>query len=371
MSRYLAKKAVSTPSPPVKIPSKLPSAQTLAEFKLPEPSIEHLRRLTDDTGLYQHAKFILPDRKEGYCTDDNARAVIVMTQYYARKPETEALKLLDVYMSFVLQSQKKNGLIRNFMNFNRTWRKGESQNDALGRILWACGTVLVEPPSPGHLRLALECFDRSIWNLQKQRLRGLAYGIFGICGYLKRFPEAKDIKNQMQLAAEQLVAQYGKNSLPDWRWFEDVLTYDNGVLPQALFAAGLVLENKKFLEAAQEACEFLIGKTFTDEHFSFVGCQGWYVRGQKKAQFDQQPIEAASMVLMLGAAYNATGDKNFLALQKRAFEWFLGANEAGIPLYDFASKGCCDGLTVDGVNANQGAESILSFLLARLSLYQS
>jgi hypothetical protein len=271
-------------------------------------------------------------------------------------------------MSFVLHSQKKNGLIRNFMNFNRTWRKGESQNDALGRILWACGTVLAEPPSPQHLQSALECFDRSIWNLQKQRLRGLAYGILGICGYLKRFPEAKDIKNQMQLAAEQLVAQYGKNSLPDWRWFEDVLTYDNGVLPQALFAAGLVLENKKFLEAAQEACEFLIGKTFTDEHFSFVGCQGWYVRGQKKAQFDQQPIEAASMVLMLRAAYNATGDKNFLALQKRAFDWFLCANDAGVSLYDFASKGCCDGLTAEGVNVNQGAESILSFLLALLSL---
>ncbi len=340
-------------------------------MELPEPSLEHLKRLTDDTGLYQHARFIIPYRKEGYCTDDNARAVIVMAMYYALYPQPEALRLFDSYLSFILHSQKRDGSIRNFMKFNRTWRKSEPPTDALGRVLWALGTVMSKPPSPSYLHIAAECFDKSIRRLQEQRPRGMAYSILGMCDYLKQFPDAGDIKQQLEIAAEHLVAHYEKNSFPDWQWFEHKLTYDNAVLPHALFAAGVTVNNNKYLEVARKTCGFLLANIFNGEHFSFIGCHGWYERGHTRAPFDQQPIEAASTVLMLRAACDATKDGEFAQLQKKAFDWFLGVNDLHIPLYDFVSKGCSDALTPDGINVNQGAESILSFLLALLTIVES
>lgn len=256
------------------------------------------------------------------------------------------------------------------MNFNRTWRKEEPSTDALGRVLWALGTVISKPPLPPYLHIAAECFDKSIRHLPEQRARGMAYSILGMCDYLKRFPEAGDIKQKLEMAAEQLIAGNEKNSFPDWQWFEHKLTYDNGVLPHALFAAGSTLNNKKYLEVARKTCEFLLANIFDGEHFSFIGCHGWYERGGKKARFDQQPIEAASTVLMLRAAYDATKEGEFARLQKKAFDWFGGANDLRIPLYDSVSKGCSDALTPDGINVNQGAESILSFLLALLTMVE-
>jgi hypothetical protein len=167
------------------------------------------------------------------------------------------------------------------------------------------------------------------------------------------------------------VTQYEENKYFDWHWFEDVITYDNAVLPHALFVANLTLENKKYLKVARESCGFLLDNTFNGEHFSFVGCKGWYERGETRATFDQQPIEAASTVMMLRAAYDATHDEKFLTLQRKAFDWFLGQNDLHIPLYDFRTKGCSDGLESDGVNANQGAESTLSFLLSLLAMVES
>jgi len=373
MAKNFRKKVASVSSLPSGDHSAVSIAQTFLNAELPEPSLEHLKRLSDDTGLYQHARFILPDRQEGYCTDDNARAVIVMTKYYAHYPQPEALRFFDTYLSFILHSQKKDGSIWNFMSFNRTWRKSEPPADAFGRVLWAFGTVISKPPLPSYLPVAQESFDRAIWHLQRcaKGARAVAYSMLGISEYLSRFPDADDIKRQLEFAADQLMAQYKQNSSPDWQWFEQKITYDNGVIPQALFVAATTLNNNKYLEVAQKVCEFLLANTFNGKHFSFVGCHGWFERGHTKASFDQQPIEAASMVLMLKAAYDATGDSKFLKLQRKAFDWFLGENDLHIPLYDFKTKGCSDALTPDGVNVNQGAESILSFLLALLTMLES
>ncbi|MGD2095775.1 MAG: glycosyltransferase, partial [Phycisphaerales bacterium] len=358
---------------PVRIAAKtkLSAAETISNIEVPEPSLDHLRKLTDDTGLYQHAKFMIPNREFGYCTDDNARAVIAMTKYYTQYSEPQALKLLDIYLSFLMHSQYNNGLVRNFMNFDRTWMENEPLNDAFGRLLWALGTVMANPPTPAYLSIAKDCFDQSVEHVQKQLPRGMAYSILGMCDYLKQFPGASDIKRQLELTADGLVAQYEENSYPDWKWFEDVLTYDNAVLPHALFVAGLTSDNKKHLEIAKKTCEFLLENTFNGEFFSFIGCKDWYERGGKKATFDQQPIEAASTVMMLRAAYDATQNEKFLKLQRKAFDWFLGQNELHIPLYDFRTKGCYDGLLRDGVNTNQGAESTLSFMLSLLAIVES
>lgn len=344
---------------------------TLSNIELPEPSLDHLKRLTDDTGLFQHAMFTIPDRANGYTTDDNARAAMAMTKYYAQYPEPEALRLLGIYLSFILHSQNSDGSIRNFMNFNRTWRKDEPASDALGRVLWAFGTIIAQPPSPSYLSIVKDCFDKSVEQVQKQYPRSIAYSILGMSDYLKQFPGAGDIKRQIEIAADGLVNRYKKSNYPDWQWYEDVLAYDNAVLPHSLFVAGLTLESKKYLEIAEKTCEFLLENTFNGEHFSFIGCDGWYKRGRTRAAFDQQPLEAAGTVMMLRAAYDATENDYFLTLQRKAFDWFLGENDLHMPLYDFRTKGCCDALTATGINDNQGAESMLSFLLGLLAIVES
>jgi glycosyltransferase involved in cell wall biosynthesis len=358
---------------PVRIAARTtPSvAKTISTIEVPEPSLAHLKRLTDDTGLYQHAKFTTPNRKFGYCTDDNARAVIAMTKYYAQYPEPGALELFDIYLSFILHSQNKDGSVRNFMNFDRTWVKNEPVNDAFGRVLWAFGTVMAKPPLSSYVSIIKDPFDLSVKHVEKQYPRGMAYSILGMSDYLKQFPGASDIKRQLAIAADGLVSQYEENNLPDWHWFEDTLTYDNAVLPHALFVAGLTFGDKKYIEVAEKTCEFLLSNTLNGDHFSFVGCKGWYEHGKSKAAFDQQPIDTASMVMMLRGAYDATQNNRYLTLQRKAFDWFLGENDLHIPLYDFRTKGCCDGLIADGINSNQGAESTLSFLLSLLAIVES
>ena len=358
---------------PMRIAAKtmLSAAETISSIEVPEPSLDHLKKLTDNTGLYQHAKFTIPNREYGYCTDDNARAVIAMTKYYTQYPELQALELLNTYLSFIMHSQNSDGSIRNLMNFDRTWWKDEPINDAFGRVLWAFGTVMANPPTPAYLSIVKDCFDRSVEHVDKQLPRGMAYSILGMSDYLKQFPGASDIKRQLEITADGLVVQHEENSYPDWPWFEDVLTYDNAVLPHALFVAGLTFDNKRCLEVAEKTCEFLLANIFNGEHFSFIGNKGWYERGGTRAAFDQQPIEAASTVMMLRAAYDATQNERYLTLQRKAFDWFLGQNDLHIPLYDFRTKGCNDGLLPDGVNTNQGAESMLSFLLSLLAIVES
>lgn len=358
---------------PVRMPTRraLTAAETLSSIEVPEPSLDHLINLTDDTGLLQHARFAIPNRDHGYCADDNARGAIVATRYHSQYPDARAIRLLDVYLAFLMHAQNPDGSIRNFMDFDRSWRADEPAHDALGRTLWALGTVMAYPPSPAHLSLAKECFDHSVGQVSRQHPRGMAYAILGMCDYLRQFPGASDIKRELELAANSLVRQYEENRHADWEWFEDILTYDNAILPHALFAAGVAFENATYIKVARKTAAFLLDNTFDGDHFSFVGCIGWYERGQARAVFDQQPIEAAGTVMMLRAAFDATRDAAFLTLQRKAFDWFLGANDLHVALYDFQTKGCSDGLMAGGVNGNQGAESTVSFLLALLSIVES
>lgn len=346
-------------------------AEMISGMQLPEPSLTHLKRLTDDSGLFQHAKYTIPDRRHGYTTDDNARALIVAAHYYYQYPEPEALRLFDTYLSFVLNAQGGDGAFKNFMNYDRTWRKNEPATDAFGRSLWALGTVMAKPPSPAYLSIVKDRFDRSVHLVPRQQPRSMAYAMLGMHEYLKQFPGASDIKRQLEIAADELVTQYNTSAVADWQWFEDVITYDNALLPHALFVAAAVFDNERYLEVARKTWDFLLNCTFDGDHFSFVGCNGWFERGKKRAAFDQQPIEAGGTVLMLRAAYDATAEAQFLTLQRKAFDWFLGENDLNTPVYDSRTKGCCDGLMAGGININQGAESMVSYLMALLAAIES
>jgi glycosyltransferase involved in cell wall biosynthesis len=338
---------------------------------VPEPSLTHIEKLTDNTGMYQHAKFTIPNRNYGYCTDDNTRAVIAMTKYYAQYPEPEVMRLFDIYLSFILHSQNSDGSIRNLMNFDRSWVKNEPIHDALGRSLWAFGTVMARPPSPAYLPVIKDAFDRSVKYVQKLYPRSMAYAILGMSDYLKQFPGASDIKRYLVTISDKLVSLYKKNSRPDWRWFENTLTYDNAILPYAMFIAGWTLCTERYLEVAEESCDFLLENTFNGSNFSFIGSNGWYKRNHKRACFDQQPIEVTSTIMMLRAAYETTLNEKFLTLQRKAFDWFMGENDLKMPIYNFRTKGCHDGLLAGGINPNQGAESTLSFMLSLLEIIES
>jgi glycosyltransferase involved in cell wall biosynthesis len=355
---------------PLVFSEKTALAISKGKFELPELSLTHLKRLSDDVGILQHSKFIIPERKHGYCTDDNARAVITMARYYTQYHDPESLKLLSLYLSFILNSQDEEGFIRNLMNYDRTWQEDEPFNDALGRFLWALGTVMANPPTPAYLPIIKDCFHESARHVLRQMPKGMSYSIIGMGDYLRQFPGASEIKRQMELAADELIRQFEENAQPDWQWFEEILTYDNAILPYALFVACQHLSDKYF-EVAEKSCRFLLSKTFNGSNFSFVGSDGWYERGASKAQFDQQPIEALSTILMLKAAYDVKGDIELLRLMKKAFNWFLGENDLQIPVYNFTTQGCNDGLMQTGVNENQGAESILSFLLSLLTIIEN
>ncbi len=327
-----------------------------------EPPLLHLKRMTDDTGLFQHAKFILPDREHGYCTDDNARAALFMTDYCQRHPKAEALELFNRYLSFTCHAQLEDGNVRNFMDYNRNWWNDEPNHDAFGRTLWAFGAVIASPPMEEYVPIIQKRFDRALDRIAEQSIRGKAYCVFALEEYLRRYPDDSRVIAIVQEIGDELLGMYKGCRDENWRWFEDMITYDNAILPDALMSAGRIVENNLFIDTGKEACDFLLENTVEGDHFSFVGCDGWLPRGGEKARFDQQALEAVSTARMLRTVYSITKDARYNALLQSAAGWFLGENDCGIPLYDPRSGGCYDGLEPDSVNLNQGAESLLSFL---------
>jgi|Deesub1362A_J573_1020465.scaffolds.fasta_scaffold00873_13 glycosyltransferase involved in cell wall biosynthesis len=336
--------------------------------ELPELRLDHFLRMSDDTGIFQHARHTIPDRVHGYCTDDNSRALEVMVRCHHQHQDQESLKLMEIYFAFLLHARKPDGGFHNFMSYERCFLAPVQSDDATARAICALGALIAYSPRPSLAKLAQEALLHAITGADDFSLRGRAYEIFGLADYLKGSPDDVSMRREMGKAADCLMQAYRQCATSDWPWFEDRLTYDNAVLPHALFIASKTLRSKAYRETAIDACRFLIEATFTGGHFSFVGCHGWYPKGGEKAHFDQQPIEAASTVRMLREAFAATGDASFVRLMRKAFYWFFGDNDAGVALFDFRSQGCHDGLNPGGVNLNQGAESLTSYMLAYLSI---
>lgn len=335
---------------------------------IPKLDIEHLQRLTDDTGIIQHAKYIIPDRQTGYCTDDNARALIFITKYYKSHPQPEILRLFEIYLSFLYHSIKPDKTVYNFMDYDRKWKEQEPANDALGRVIWALGTVIAETPKDEYIPMLKEFFYDTSNHLPSLPPRSKCYAILGLAEYLKRFPDDTRSIDLLKNAANTLKNHFYDSASADWQWFEEILSYANSIMPAAMYTAAATFDNKTYLDIAERSCAFILEHSYKESHFSFVGSNGWHTKGQVRAQFDQQPIEAAYTVIMLAKAYEATKNKKYISLQKKSFEWFLGDNDINKPLYDPKTKGCCDGISEKGVNINQGAESTLSYLLAQLFL---
>lgn len=338
------------------------------EPMLPELRLDHLCRLTDDTGIIQHARYTVPRRSSGYCVDDNSRALVVALYAHELIPSPVTERLITTYLSYLEHSQREDGAFFNFMSFARVLKTQPTSEDCVGRALWALGEASHLAPDESQRQLASEMFDASINLALGSGPRGASLAILGLDAYLRAYPERQSAARTLKALADSLVDLFDREATVDWQWFEPSLTYDNGLLPLALFRAYDRTQDGACLRVARASLGFLEHVCFKDEYLALVGSDDWHHRGGARSTCDEQPLDAAALVLAFRSAYIATGNHRDIQRMRRCFEWFLGSNRLGLSLYDFRTAGCRDGLGSDGPNQNQGAESAISFLIALLAM---
>lgn len=346
--------------------------------KYPAIKLDYIKKLTDSFGIIQFANHTKPDPASGYCLDDNARAMIGCAEAYSKKKIKSTLDLIKTYMKFIKYTQKNNGKFYNFITYNRDFNDNGESEDSFGRAIWSLGCIYNNNDMPEELKAeAKKIVKKSIrWLSTLHSLRSISFAIIGLCHIAESIENKKEnekiIKNINELCGK-LIENYEKigaeNKDNGWNWFENCLTYSNYKLPESLLRAYKICKIKKYKEIAEKSLKFLINITFEKkEHFSPIGQDGWYFRNGKRSYFDQQPEDAASAIEALISAYLITNKKNYKEKAELAFQWFLGKNHLSQMVYDEATGGCYDGIGKYSLNFNQGAESSLSYFLARLSI---
>ena len=325
--------------------------------ELPSVDLAHLRRLTDDTGILQHARFTVPNRVEGYCLDDNARALVLTTMVDDRTRDRLALQTR--YLAFVGHAfDAETGTFRNFMSFSRQWLEHPSPDDCHGRALWALGAVIGRTQDRSLTSFAETLFDAAIEKTETLTSpRAWAYALLGIAESQREMPVAARL-------ADMLMTRFRATSTPSWPWFEDRLSYCNARLAQALVVTGARIRNDAAVAVGLRSLGWLYAAQSETGMFAPIGSNGGWIRGETRSDFDQQPVEAGAMTSACLDAWRVTGDRRWLSYARESFAWFLGKNALGLSLYDAVSGGCRDGLHPDRANENQGAESTISFLQA-------
>ena len=348
-------------------------------LKIPDDA--HIFRMTDDCGIFQHGRYGVPDPSKGYTSDDNARALIMAVLLFEATRKQEYLELAVRYLSFLLYAQ--NGAwFRNFMSYDRRFAEDRGSQDCFGRCLWAAGFTASRPGLPAGIRGAAEfLLQQTIPGCgELTYLRSKAYAILGL-SHLRDFKS----RGMLSKLASDLADAYGRNAGKSrdghnadtgWKWFEESINYCNAVLPRAMFAAYETAVDKgaeddkangeRYLKIGLESLDFLLSVTFAGGFFRPVGCKGWFPKGKMPAEFDEQPVEACGTLLACLKAYDLTGNEMYRDCAKQCLEWYTGRNSLGVSLIDPETGGCMDGLTPDGPNRNQGAESLISWMTASL-----
>jgi glycosyltransferase involved in cell wall biosynthesis len=340
--------------------------------ELPSLRLDHLLHMTDDTGLLQHANYTVPNRREGYCTDDNVRALaLCMMLEELGEEAVEIAHATSVYASFLEHAlDRTTGCCKNFMGFDRQWLEQVGSDDSLGRTVWALGTCIGRSLQRDFHFWALELFERSVQAcIQTSSPRCWAHALLGIHEYMKRLNGDRMMTQVRETLMTRLMNLFHRTASSDWPWFESSLAYDNARLPHALLVSGHDASNGEAARVGLESLRWLVDiQRSSGGWFRPIGNCNFCHRGQSPARFDQQPIEAHATTSACLAAYQITADAWWLAEGQRAFNWFLGHNDLRLPLYDATTGGCRDGLQQDRVNQNQGAESTLAFLLSLAEL---
>jgi glycosyltransferase involved in cell wall biosynthesis len=344
--------------------------------RLPAIKLDHLYRMTDHTGMVEHAVFVVPNYPEGYSTDDNARALIVTTlleEIGIHAPANSA-DLASRYLAFLWHAyDPTTKRFRNSLTYECQWHETVHSEDSHGRALWGLGTVLGRSKNAGLRGAAGRMFELGVpAAVEFKSPRACAFALLGVQEYLDSFPGDRAALSASDALANRLQSSYRAHRTEDWKWFENGLSYSNARLPQALMRSGVRAGNEEMISAGLEALDWLVTlqRCEVKGHFVPIGSQGFYSKTTEKARFDQQPVEACAAVSACLQAYRATGKGRWRKEAWSAFNWFLGDNDLQIALYDPATGGCRDGLHPDRANENQGAESTLSFLMALLEMRQ-
>jgi glycosyltransferase involved in cell wall biosynthesis len=346
--------------------------KSITNFELPDIKLDHLRNLTDDTGILQHATLTVPNRDHGYCTDDNARALMVtaMGRGYLDTDSKLFDSFTNQYLSFLLHSfSVEKGRFRNFMTYERQWTEEVGSEDAHGRALWGLGEAVAFLDNSGQMAMSMKLFNKGMKTVENfESPRAIAFALVGIHAYLHKFSGDSEVRRVREIIANRLFDQFKNNSTKRWPWLENSLNYANGKLSHALLLSGQWMLRSDMVDMGLRSLKWLLTIQTEDKHFVPVGNNGWYEKGGTKARFDQQPIEANAMIEACVEAYNITLDRTWLDGAVMCFNWFLGHNDLNLPLYDPKTGGCRDGLMADGINQNEGAESTLAWLLSLMTL---
>ncbi len=340
--------------------------------ELPELKLSHLSRMTDSTGVFQHAIFSVPNFSEGYCTDDNARAFILAVLLSELGEDPERVRTLaTTYAAFLHHAfDLKTKRFHNHLSFDRRWLDEQGSEDCQARALWALGVGVGRSPYRSFQVMAGQLFALALPALTEfTSPRAWAFGLIGIHEYLRRLRGDSLVTQTRETLTSRLMKLFERTAQPDWRWFEEELTYDNAKLAHALILSGRGTGQRAVFERGLEALRWLTELQISEKgHFRSIGTKGFYRGGGMRADFDQQPIEAQATVSACLEAYRATSDSCWYEQAQRAFDWFIGWNDLGLELYSPRTGGCRDGLHVDRVNRNQGAESTLAFLLSLVEM---
>lgn len=352
---------VGTKASPIKTLDEQPA-------QLPELKLDHLFRMSDSTGIFQHASFTVPNFAEGYCTDDNARALVLALMLQRLGQSSARLQAhATTFAAFLNHAfDRRRGRFRNFMSFDRRWLEDVGSEDCHGHALWALGLCVAQAGQGSFHALAAQLFEQALPAAADfTSPRAWAFTLIGIDEYLRRLSGDRRVTQFRDALTAKLLQRYADAATPDWEWFEEVVSYANAKLPHAMILSGRCMNNAAMLELGLKTLRWL-GRVQTSDAGSFrpIGSNGFYAKGKEPARFDQQPIEAQATVSACVEAFRATQDQFWLAEARRAFEWFLGRNDLGLALYDSSTGGCRDGLHIDRLSENQGAESTLAFLLA-------
>ena len=328
--------------------------------------VNYLLAFTDDVGIFQHSNFGVPDRNHGYTTDDNARALILAVMLYEKFGEEKYLKLILTYLSFVFHALNSDGMFKNFMNYERVFLELQGSEDCFGRCIWAMGRTISSPSVPQNMKNTcqhiLKEASKNIKIINSPRAK--AYTIVG----LSFVGDSEETLSYIDLLAIALTKQYKIYKDETWHWFEDSMTYGNAFFPWSLFCAYRRLGKECYFETAKESMDFLERIVMKPDYFKPIGCNGWLLKGMKPAEYDEQPIEACEMVFAYMEYYKNINDEKYLVNALKCFNWYKGKNSKNISLIDDETGACYDGINKEGLNLNQGSESIVSYGMAVLEV---
>ena len=352
-------------------PRRITAAAAAAkDMTILKPDIAAVERISDATGMLQHAIFSVPDRRHGYCIDDNARALILMCRADPLSEEVRD-KWTTIYASFVQHAWNDDtNRFRNFMRFDRSWCEDVGSEDSNGRALWALGVTADEARTRKHRDWAVQMFDRTApIALELGSPRARAFAMLGAASILSAYPGHSLAKTILTRFGDELIALLDIARRPEWQWFEIVLAYDNARLPEALTRAGVALARPDFIKVGLNTLGWIIARQTSPEgRFRAVGTDSFGREYAEPLPFDQQPLEAQATIDACAAAFQASGEARWREQAMLAYRWYLGLNDMDMPLATVQDGGCFDGLMPHGLNRNQGAESILALQLASCTI---